>query len=185
MSEAPTVLRFSRDEYHRLGEIGMIRPETRTELLDGVIYEMAPIGPGHAWPTTRLQRRLERCAGDAAILMVQQPLALSGDSEPVPDLMLLRADADDRRQPEPPDVLLLIEVSVTTLAYDRVTKAARYAAAGIPDCWVHVVATRQFIVHREPSLRGYADVRTYEAGQPIAPLALPDCPIDPGNLAGT
>ena len=189
MTDAPAIRRFTVEEYHRLGEIGMIAPDARTELLDGVIYEMAPIGPDHAWDTTGLSERLWRCAAGRAVVMVQQPLQLSHDGEPVPDLMLLRPDTDRTRIPGPADVLLVIEVSDTTLRHDRTTKAARYAAASIPDYWVYAVSTGgrarpSIVVHREPGPNGYADVRAFGPGEPVAPLALPDCPIDPANLAG-
>lgn len=98
--------------------------------------------------------------------------------------MLIRPDPDERDHPWPTDILLVVEVSHTTLRFDRITKAAPYAAANIPEYWIYVVTSRQFVVHRQPSPSGYADVLTYEAGQPVAPLALPVCLVDPGNLAG-
>lgn len=188
MTDAPAIRRFTVDEYHRLGEIGMIAPDARTELLDGIIYEMAPIGPGHMWPTTDLSQRFWRCADGRVLTAVQQPIALFDDGQPVPDVMLLRPDTPRSRIPTAADVLLIVEVADTTLRHDRTTKAARYAAARIADYWIYAVPSRStdrpgLIVHRAPGPNGYADVRTYGPGEAVAPLALPDCPVDPADLS--
>jgi Uma2 family endonuclease len=110
---------------------------------------------------------------------VQQPLALFDDAEPVLDLMLLKPDADESRIASPQDVLLLVEVADTTLRHDRTTKAARYAAARVPDYWIYVVPTRAgdppgLIVHRQPGPQGYAEIRSHGPGETVAPLALTD-----------
>src|SRR5437879_220818 len=123
MIDAPAVRRFSVAEYHRLGEIGMIAPDTRTELLDGVIYEMAPVGPRHWWATHDLATRFNECARGRALVEMQQSFVLFDDGEPVPDIMLLRPGADRGRLPTAADVLLVVEVADTTLRHDRVTKA--------------------------------------------------------------
>ena len=100
---------------------------------------MAAIGSPHAAVTNRLARLFTRALrDDAALVNVQSPLRLDAYNEPEPDLMLLRPRADDYRasHPSAADVLLLVEVSETSLAYDRGVKLALYAKFGVPEVWI-------------------------------------------------
>src|ERR1043165_8833237 len=113
--------RFRVEEYHRMAETGILRPDARVELLDGKIIDMSPIGPFHGGVTKRLIRFFTLLAKGRWIVSAQDPLHLDQHSEPQPDLMLLKPAADDytSRHPIPADVFLLIEVADTTLALDR------------------------------------------------------------------
>src|SRR5215510_98189 len=118
---AATRRRFTREEYYRMAEVGILRPRDRIELIRGEIVEMSPIGRRHRAFVDNLNRLLVLALGDRAIVSVQQPVILADDTEPEPDLTVLR------RRPVPykdreayaEDVLLIIEVADTSLAYDR------------------------------------------------------------------
>ena len=101
---------------------------------------MAPIGSNHAGTVGFLAKRLERAVGDSALVFVQNPLLLTASSEPQPDIMLLKPGADFYRSahPRPEDVLLIIEVADTTLAYDGDIKVPLYARHCISEAWLYL-----------------------------------------------
>lgn len=145
------------DEYLRMGEKGVFAPNARLELIEGEIVEMAPIGSPHAGRVNILTRLLSRRAGDRAVVSVQNPVIAGERSVPQPDLALLRprADAYTDSHPTAADVLLIVEVSDTTLAFDLGPKLALYAGCGIPEVWIVDVASRAVRVFREPGAGGY------------------------------
>ena len=117
--------RFTLDEYHLMGETGILGPNDRVELIEGEIIETSPIGSRHAATVARIQHLFSSRLGDRAVVWVQNPLLLTRhQSEPEPDLMLLapRADFYAGGLPEPPSVRLLVEVVDSSLLYDRRTK---------------------------------------------------------------
>jgi Uma2 family endonuclease len=175
---------ISAEEYLRMGEAGVFAPEARLELIEGEIVEMAPIHPPHAGLVRRLSRLLFQQAGPRAQVSVQAPLVLSGRSVPQPDLALLKPRADDYMSghPEPSDVLLVIEVSDTTLAFDSKVKAALYARGGIAEMWVVDVSGRAIQVYREPVESGYRVNFSAPAGKTVGCRALPGIAIDVGAL---
>jgi Uma2 family endonuclease len=126
------------EQYYRMAEAGVLAPDARVELIEGEIIELAPIGSGHAGIVNFLQRKFDRTIGEHAVATVQQPLRLGDRSEPQPDLMLLRPRDDFYRNSHPTaaDVLLLIEVSDSTLRFDRGEKAALYARHGVCEVWI-------------------------------------------------
>ncbi len=127
---APTRHRLNVDAYYRMAEAGILTDPHRVELIDGEIIDMAAIGSPHAAITNRLARLFTRAFSDeVALVSVQSPLRLDAYNEPEPDLMLLRPRPDGYRAGHPgaADVLLLIEVSESSLAYDRSTKLTLYA----------------------------------------------------------
>src|SRR5258707_5686068 len=135
---------FSAADYHRMGEAGIFKPGDRVELIDGEVRIMNPISARHASLVNRLIPLSVLPVGKAAIVSVQNPVELNSYTEPQPDLSLLCLRDDYYRSalPQAADVLLLIEVSDTTLAYDRQEKLPRYARAGVPEVWI-VVADSQ------------------------------------------
>jgi Uma2 family endonuclease len=122
-------------EWKKLGEANIFPPESRLELINGEIIEIAPIGSNHAGHLNRLNHVLAPLTSIQAIISVQNPLQLSDLSEPEPDLMLLKPNADfySSRHPKATDVLLLIEVSESSLAYDQNQKLRLYALHNIPE----------------------------------------------------
>src|SRR2546430_17706836 len=121
MSAEVATYRFSVEEFNKLGEAGIFDEDDRVELLDGEIIVMSPIGRQHAGIVMRLNWALQRRLGDRALLNPQNPAVLDEFSEPLPDFTLLkpRPDFYTSAHPGPEDIFLLIEVSDTTLAYDR------------------------------------------------------------------
>ena len=173
--------RWTVSDFQRLGETGLLAPDARLELIDGELFEMAPIGCFHAGTVGILDRLLARAVADTAIIHVQNPILLGDGSEPQPDLLLLRPHPDHylSEHPQARDVLLLIEVSDSTVSFDRKTKVPLYARHGIPEVWLVVGPQRRHIeVYRDP----LPETGTYQTrsrlrqGQ-LTPVLLPDVEI--------
>lgn len=158
-----------------MGEGSVFAPDARLELIEGEIIEMAPIGPPHAGTVAILGRLLERAAGDAGVVWVQNPVRIGDRSMPQPDVVLLkpRADMYTRSHPLPADVLLLIEVSDTTLRFDVETKIPLYARAGIVEAWVVDLETSVVRVFRDPEATGYRTSFTVSGDERVSALAMP------------
>ncbi|MPZ15300.1 MAG: Uma2 family endonuclease [Chloroflexi bacterium] len=173
---------FTVAEYYRMGEAGILGEDDRVELIEGEIVEMPPIGSRHASCVKRTHQLFARAIGDAAIVSVQDPLRLGDLSEPVPDVMLLRPRADFYAAGHPAayDVLLLIEVSDTTLTYDQSVKAPLYARHGVSEVWIVDLDRAIVTVHRDPAPNGYRVTETRRRGDRLAPSAFPDshCAVD-------
>jgi Uma2 family endonuclease len=166
----------SAQEYLRMGEAGVFAPDARLELIEGEIVEMAPIGSRHAGAVTILNRLLNRKVGEGALISVQNPIVVGDRSVPQPDLALLkpRADSYSGAHPTPADVLLVIEVADTTLAFDLGTKVQLYARAGIPEAWVIDLQDRAVRVFRDPSANGYRTSFTVSGDESVVAALLPD-----------
>lgn len=170
---------FTVAEYVQLGTAGVIGEDERVELIEGEIIAMAPIGAAHSGYVGWLNRRLSEQVGNRALLWVQSPLRLSGRSEPQPDLMLLRPRDDfyTSAHPRPADVLLLVEVAESSLAYDRDIKLPLYAAAGIPEVWLIDTAARRATVFSNPSGGAYEVAQEIGPQEQLVPDAFPDVRI--------
>lgn len=142
-----------------MGEKGIFPPDARLELIEGEIVEMAPIGSPHAGRVNILTRLLSQRAGDRAVVAVQNPMIAGIHSVPQPDLALLapRADSYTESHPTAADVLLVIEVSDSTLAFDQGAKLALYARSGIPEVWIVDVAGRALRAFRDPVAGAYRE----------------------------
>jgi len=168
---------FTRKEYHRMGEVGILKPTDRVELIRGEIVEMSPIGRRHVAFVDNLNGLLVPRLVGRAIVSVQNPVALSDDTEPQPDLKVLRRRPVPYKEREAwaEDVLLLIEVAETSLGYDRSTKLRLYAEAGVPEYWVVDCATESIEVHRAPEAARYREVtRVAGATATVTIQAFPD-----------
>lgn len=154
---APCRHRLTVSDFHRMGEAGIFAAGDRVELIDGEVIDMSPIGALHAAIVARLTAFLCRTVGGGVIVWCQNPIRLDDSSEPEPDIALLspRADGYMSAHPGPEDVVVVIEVADTSLAYDLGVKVPLYARHGIPEAWVIDAATRQTRVFREPSAEGY------------------------------
>jgi len=171
-----TLRRFTVDEYRRMADAGVFRPGERVELIDGEIVEMAPIGRRHANCVTNLTRLLITRLGDRAIVSPQNSIRISMRSEPQPDLTVLRRPAISYKDEDATvsDVLLLIEVADTSLAYDRNVKLRLYAAAGIPEVWIVDAAGEEIEIYRSPESGGFREVQRARPGGTVTPSAFPD-----------
>jgi len=179
--------RFTVDEYHRMGEVGIFSEDDRVELLAGEIVEMCPIGPLHAGTVRRLTALFSARLGAEVLVSVQNPLLLRTEaSEPQPDVVLLRPRTDfyTRDHPEAHDVYLVIEVADTSVAADREVKFPIYARAGVPEAWLLDVSAERLEVHRHPGTDSYQDVRYFQRGESVAPRAFPDLALTVDALLG-
>ena len=167
-----------------MAETGVLKPDARVELLDGEIIDLAPIGPFHGGSTHRLLAFFTSLSRGRWIVSVQNPLQLDAWSEPQPDLMLLRPVADyyTTRLPTAEDVLLLVEVSDTTLNLDREQKLPAYGRAGIREDWILNLVELLLEVDREPTFAGYSSRNILPAGDKARPLAFADAEIEVAEL---
>lgn len=172
--------RFTAEEYFRLVETGVLGPEDRVELLEGVIVAMTPSGPRHAAVTNHLRTRLERALGDRAAVRQEAPHHTATRSVPEPDIVIVPGTHRDYVRAHPRAALLVVEVADSSLAQDRLTKSRIYAAAGIPEYWIVDLVHDAIEVHRAPDAprARYADVRRALPGESVAVAAFPHVAID-------
>ena len=149
-----SALRLDVNQYHKLCESGII-PE-RTELLSGIIVEKMGKSPLHTWTVQFLADWLQRSLASNQSIRVEQPLTFS-DSEPEPDLAVVRGTRDDFMRTHPASAELVIEVAISTEQVDR-EKAAIYAAAGVSEYWLILPTKRTVVVHRHPTDGQYSSV---------------------------
>jgi Uma2 family endonuclease len=171
--------RFTVAEYERMGQAGIFSPEERVELVCGEIMGMSPIGTRHAACVGRLTRVLTLLLQHVALVWVQNPVRLDDYSEPQPDLVVLKPRPDFYKNslPVPGEVLLVIEVSDTTLGYDRQVKMPLYAGAGVPEAWLVNLPAERIEVYSDPAGGKYRAARSYARRQKLqshtlAPLRL-------------
>jgi Uma2 family endonuclease len=172
------------DEWQRLGEANIFPPGSRLELIEGEILEMAPIGSNHAGHLKRLNHLLSNLVFGKAILSVQDPLQLGDLSEPEPDFMLLKPNADFycSRHPNADDVLLLIEVADSSLSFDQNQKLRLYAQHNIPEYWLMNLNDSCVEVYRQPHGDCYAEKTTLRAGDTVSLSQLENISIDIADI---
>ena len=182
----PTRRRFTVAEYYAMDAAGIFSPEERVELLDGDVMLMAAILDWHAFVVDWLAENFVLSLRGRAQARIQNPMRLNECSAPEPDVMLLRRRDDFYRSghPEPADVLLLVEVSDSTLSYDRNQKTPRYARAGIPEVWIVNRPDRRIESYSDPAGDEYATVRHYGHGENIAPQAFLDIVLEVSRIIG-
>ena len=165
----PTKHLTNLDEWRRLGEANIFPPESRLELINGEILEMAPIGFNHAGHLKRINKLFTKLVPDNIILSVQDPLQLGELSEPEPDFMLLKPNDDfySSRHPNANDALLLIEVADSSLTFDQNQKLRLYALHGIPEYWLLNLNDSCLEVYRKPNGEVYAEKTTLRVGDTI------------------
>lgn len=172
-----TTKRFTADDYHRLTELGFLSPTDRIELIRGELVQMAAKGTPHSVCNTKLTRELDRLVGDRTVVRGQEPISLSSDSEPEPDVVIANGQPDDYldHHPYPSDIVLVIEVSDSTLDYDQTTKLALYAECQIQDYWiVNLVNYRlEHYSHPYSDQQGNFGYRTMQILLPYETVMLP------------
>jgi len=147
-----TTKRFTIAEYDRLAELGFFVGNERVELIQGEIIQMAAKGTRHSVCETFLIRELIKLLEDRALVRGQQPIIIPDFSEPEPDLTIVRNVNDSylSTHPHPSDVLLLIEISDSSLKYDQEEKLSVYAEAGISDYWIFNLVDNFLECYSEP-----------------------------------
>lgn len=154
------------EDFHRMAEAGIFGENERVELIDGELIEMPPIGPQHADIVNYINRVFARQVGDDKLVTIQNPVHLDRYGEVYPDAVIVRNRRYFDAHPHPEDVFLIIEVSDTTLDYDRDMKIPRYAAHGIREVWIINVPERCVEIYRQPrpEERRYESIQRVEHG---------------------
>lgn len=166
---------FDVHEYHRMAEVGLLAEDVRVELIEGEIIEMSPIASSHAGTVRRTTALLNRLLGRTVIISVQDPIRLNDFSEPQPDLAVLkpREDFYSRAHPTASDVLAAIEVSDTSLQYDRNVKLPLYARSGIPEVWLIVLHKGVVEIHSQPKGGKYQKIQRLKRGKSLTSPTIP------------
>ncbi len=182
----PIRRRFSVEEYYAMADAGILKRDERVELIDGEIIVMSPIGNEHAASVDAGTEYLLPLVAGRANVRVQAHLRLDDHHQPEPDLMLLKRRDDFYRHaaPGPDDVLLLIEVSNSSLSYDRSVKLALYARFEIPEVWLANIPARVVESHSNPIDGKYATTRVYRPGDTVSPIAFPDVELPVSLIMG-
>ena len=165
--------RYTVADWERLIEDGVLDEDERVELIRGEIVAMSPIGGPHITAIQALTHHLVHQVGNRARVSVQNPIRLPGDSEPQPDIVIVRAKRYRSSPPHVADVFLVIEVADSSLSYDRTTKLPLYAAAGIPEAWIFDLIAARIGRHTGPGPDGYRQVAAAERGQTMVSTVLP------------
>jgi Uma2 family endonuclease len=181
---AVTRRRWTRAEYEQMGEAGILDENDRVELVAGeIVTKMTQKSP-HATAVSLGLAALQPVAGARFHVRVQLPLALDPDSEPEPDLAIVAGQPRDYRDAHPTSAVLVVEVSDTSLAFDRTWKMSIYARAGIPDYWIINLQDRLLEVYREPApdaaaVVGYAYRQrlSFGLGDGVTLLAIPGATV--------
>ena len=162
------------EEFYRAATAGAFHDPDRLEIIHGRIVEKMPQGDLHLRLRRRVSRRLRTALEPRFFPCEECPLHIAFDGEPIPDVLLMREEEYVGRHPSPEDVVLVVEVSDTTVAYDLGGKADLYAQAGVTDYWVVLVNELAVVRHRRPTPDGYGEVVRLEGQETISPLAAPD-----------
>lgn len=179
--------RWTRDEMAVLEREGLLQKE-HWELIEGELLNKMGKNWRHTAALLALANAMRRVFGDLRVVTEPGINVHPQDnptSEPEPDLVVTEVSAFEMKQnPQPSDLRLLVEVSDTTLRYDRTTKASLYARAGIAEYWVMDVIGRRLFVHRSPAGDRYEHVVEYTEDESVSSLAAPDQPIPISTLLG-
>lgn len=176
--------RFTVDEFHLMGEVGLFDDEKRYELLEGEIIEMLPPGNYHSAHVDRAHLEIFERLRRKYHLRNQGNVQVSDISEPLPDIAILRKSPDEylSTAPKAKDVLLLIEIADSSLSHDRNRKALIYARAGVPEYWIVDVRGRQVLVFRKPRRTGYGETKAHQPGEKLRALKIPELALKVDDL---
>lgn len=186
MSVQTVRLRFTVDDYYRMIDWGMIKNVERAEIIEGELIKQMPIGKQHAACVKRLDEILRDELGKSVTYSVQDPISLDEFNEPQPDVALLkrRDDFYKGKQPSAEDVLLLIEVSDSTLDYDRNRKIPLYAKHQIPEVWLINLNNGTIEIHSQSRDYSFNIVKVLRRGETIESEALQGLVIEVDRILG-
>jgi Uma2 family endonuclease len=186
---APQVRHWTREEYLKMADAGIFAPGEQVELIEGEIIAMTPQKSSHATVVSLAYKALSVVFAVGFYIRQQMPLALGADSEPEPDIAVVRGTPRDYFDEHPTMALLVIEVSDTTLGFDRGRKAALYAKAGIPEYWILNLVDRVLEVYRDPapladrpSEYAYRSAHRFGPADAVTPLSLPNIQVRVADL---
>ncbi len=179
MMPQPVALRFKVDDYYKMIELGILKDYEKAEIIEGELIKKITIGDRHAACVEKLNEILRDKLGKSVSLRNQQPVKFDDYNEPEPDLAILkrREDFYVRAKPTAKDILVLIEVSDSTLKYDRDVKLALYAKAEISEVWIVNLVNDIIEIHQKPNVGIYQLAKIFKRGETVASEALPDLSI--------
>ncbi len=181
----PARLRFKVDDYYKMIELGMLEDYEKAEIIEGELIRKMTIGDRHAAIVNFLTRFFVKNVSDDILVSVQNPVRLSDYNEPEPDVTL--ADLrkyDGKRHPQPSEIILIVEVSDSTLKYDRDVKLALYAEAEIPEVWIVNLPNDIIEVHQKPGVGIYQLAKIFKRGEILSSEILPDLSIAAAEILG-
>ena len=175
---------ISVEEYDRMIEHGILTTEDKVELLNGVIIEKMPKGIKHAAINDLVAESFREKLGNQVIIRNQNPIVLDDFSEPEPDIVLAKPPREIyfERHPKAEDILLIVEISDSTLGRDRFAKGLAYSSAGIRQYLIVNVAENSIEDYREPSADGYKSKQTFHKGESFSLAAFPEIEIKIDDL---
>jgi len=165
-------LNISVDRYQKMIATGVLTGSDRVELIEGTMFAVPPIGARHAAISRRINSLFSRSVGDLAEVDIGGPVKLGEYSQPQPDVMLLQRRDYNTKIPQAGDVILLIEISASTMASDRNTKLALYARYGIAEYWIIDLAQECIERYTNPVSNAYVEKRIASGADVVAPQAL-------------
>lgn len=172
----PRVHLWTRDEYHRMAELGFFDGR-RVELVEGQVIDMAAMKSPHAAAIDLVDQALKGMFGVEHYIRQQKPFVVSDISEPEPDVAVVPGTVRDYAEAHPTAAALIVEVADTSVSYDRKVKGSLYAEAGVANYWILNLVKRQLEVYRQPledeeAAYGwrYAEAGVYLPGQQVVPL---------------
>ena len=183
---APSPRLWTREEYYKMAEAGVFRPDERVELIGGRIVTMSPQNSPHFTAICLVEDGFRTIFGTGYVVRVQGPLDLSPSSQPEPDIAVVRPRADyyRKRHPQPADIFMLFEVMETSAAYDRGVKLSSYARSGIPEVWLVDLGGDVIQAHRQPFGGVYTQSQSYARGQSVSCEAFPDLVLNVDDILG-
>ncbi|MBE9206396.1 Uma2 family endonuclease [Nostoc sp. LEGE 06077] len=178
--------KFTVQQYHKMIESGVLTEDDRVQLIRGEIIEMSPIGTKHAACVKCLNKLLSSKLRDRVLIAIQDPVELSDNSQPQPDVALLkpRDDFYAAAHPQPQDIFLLIEVADSTIIYDREEKIPLYAEANIIAVWLVDINEQVVEVYQQPSATEYQDIQKFSGGESLSIPGFPDVTITVNEIFG-
>jgi Uma2 family endonuclease len=178
----PKPFSWSADTFLRAGEAGIFG-DLRVELVEGEVLQMSPMGNPHTVALMLLYSEASQVVGNRYTFLFQGPLAISDKSQLYPDAAILSGMPRDYKAKLPQKALLIIEISESTLNFDRTVKARIYAAAGIPEYWIINLVNQQIEVLRKPTATdGYSEKILAKSGDRLSPVATPEMSFEVANL---
>lgn len=176
--------KFRSDEIHQMVKIGILPEESGWELIHGEIIHRMMIGSRHASVVKRINRILIMLFGERFIIGVQDPIHIDEYNDPEPDISLLKSRDDfyEAGHPNPSDVLLVLEVSDSTLEYDRDVKKGLYAKAGISEFWLVNLIDNTIERYSEPADGRYFQMKIFKQSEMIQAASIDNLQIQVSDL---
>jgi Uma2 family endonuclease len=185
MMPQPMQLRFKVDDYYKMIELGILKDYEKAEIIEGELIKKIPIGDRHAATVNFLNRLFIKNVSDDVLVRIQNPIRLSDYNEPEPDIVLTDLRKyNGKRHPQPAEIILIVEVSDSTLKYDRDTKLSLYADAEIYEVWIVNLQNDIIEVHQNPSNGIYQLAKIFKRGEKVQSEMLPDLSLEVDKILG-